>query len=326
MSVLNPAGARAWHDDAYAARSAPPPLPRHWVRRDRLNRQLSLAVQYPLTVVTGPPGAGKSVLLADWNRSGARSSEAWLTVEDSDNDPGRFWQHVAAALVLDPADRAFKAENVTHLEHDHWITPLLRNAAAIPPSVLILDDFHLITEPIVIGSVARLANRLPPHIRLVLSGQNIPDFPWQGLLTRGTGTRISDADLRFTLAEAAALVALAAGTCLSLDELRALRERTTGSAAALHSTAMALNTRNDRSQLEPQSSAAANPRGYLEPLTEREKQVLGYLPTHLSQRQIAVAMYLSLHTVKSHTKAIYRKIDANSRAEAVTIARTHGLL
>jgi LuxR family maltose regulon positive regulatory protein len=64
----------------------------------------------------------------------------------------------------------------------------------------------------------------------------------------------------------------------------------------------------------------------LEPLTDRERQVLGYLATHLSQPQIAATMYLSLNTVKTHTKAIYRKIDASSRAEAVTIARSHGLL
>jgi DNA-binding NarL/FixJ family response regulator len=64
----------------------------------------------------------------------------------------------------------------------------------------------------------------------------------------------------------------------------------------------------------------------LEPLTERERQILCYLPTHLTMRQIGTAMYLSTNTVKTHVKAIYRKMGAFSRHDAVTIARSHGLV
>ena len=64
----------------------------------------------------------------------------------------------------------------------------------------------------------------------------------------------------------------------------------------------------------------------VEPLTEREREVLRYLPTHLTLRQIGTAMYLSTNTVKTHVKAIYRKMGAFSRHDAVTIARTHGLI
>jgi LuxR family maltose regulon positive regulatory protein len=64
----------------------------------------------------------------------------------------------------------------------------------------------------------------------------------------------------------------------------------------------------------------------LEPLTDREREVLRYLPSHLNQQQIASALYVSLNTVKSHVKAIYRKTGAASRDDAVTIARSHGLL
>jgi LuxR family maltose regulon positive regulatory protein len=64
----------------------------------------------------------------------------------------------------------------------------------------------------------------------------------------------------------------------------------------------------------------------LEPLTDRERQVLGYLSSHLHQRDIADTMYVSLNTVKTHVKAIYRKFGAASRTEAVAIARSRGLL
>jgi LuxR family maltose regulon positive regulatory protein len=64
----------------------------------------------------------------------------------------------------------------------------------------------------------------------------------------------------------------------------------------------------------------------LEPLTDRERQILRYLPSHLTLRQIGVVMCLSTNTVKTHVKSIYRKIGAISRDDAVNIARSHGLV
>jgi LuxR family maltose regulon positive regulatory protein len=62
------------------------------------------------------------------------------------------------------------------------------------------------------------------------------------------------------------------------------------------------------------------------PLTERELAVLRLLPTRLSTREITRELYVSPNTVRSHIQAIYRKLQANSRAEAVTTARQLGLL
>jgi len=63
-----------------------------------------------------------------------------------------------------------------------------------------------------------------------------------------------------------------------------------------------------------------------EELTDRELAVLRLLPTKLSLREIGSALYVSLNTVKSHSKAIYRKLGASSRDEAVERAREHGLV
>jgi LuxR family maltose regulon positive regulatory protein len=59
-----------------------------------------------------------------------------------------------------------------------------------------------------------------------------------------------------------------------------------------------------------------------EPLSDRELDVLRLLPSGLSQREIAEALYVSQNTVKTHTRGIYRKLGASSRAEAVARART----
>ena len=60
----------------------------------------------------------------------------------------------------------------------------------------------------------------------------------------------------------------------------------------------------------------------LEPLTAREQAVLRYLPTDLSKAEIAAELFVSVNTVKTHMKNIYRKLDVTERAQAVRRART----
>ena len=66
--------------------------------------------------------------------------------------------------------------------------------------------------------------------------------------------------------------------------------------------------------------------GQVEDLTERELSVLRYLPSTLSQREIAAELYVSVNTVKTHSKSIYRKLGVDGRKAAVQVARDNGLL
>ncbi|MEZ5075458.1 MAG: LuxR C-terminal-related transcriptional regulator [Solirubrobacterales bacterium] len=78
----------------------------------------------------------------------------------------------------------------------------------------------------------------------------------------------------------------------------------------------------ERSRLEAEAGAA----GERWPLTPAELRLLHRLPTHLSFREIADELYVSLNTVKTQTGSIYRKLGVSSRTEAVACARTAGLL
>jgi LuxR family maltose regulon positive regulatory protein len=64
----------------------------------------------------------------------------------------------------------------------------------------------------------------------------------------------------------------------------------------------------------------------VEPLTERELEVLRLLPSHLSSTEIAENLYISVHTARFHIKNIYGKLNVHSRADAVARARDLGLL
>ena len=61
-------------------------------------------------------------------------------------------------------------------------------------------------------------------------------------------------------------------------------------------------------------------------LTTAELRILGLLPTHLSFREMGTRLYVSPNTVKTQAQAVYRKLDASSRSEAVARARVLGLL
>ncbi len=74
--------------------------------------------------------------------------------------------------------------------------------------------------------------------------------------------------------------------------------------------------------LEPLSAAPQ----LIEPLTDREMDVLRLLPSQLTTAEIAERLYISYHTVRTHLKHIYGKLDAHSRHEAVTRAQDVNLL
>ena len=79
----------------------------------------------------------------------------------------------------------------------------------------------------------------------------------------------------------------------------------------------------------PAPAASHRPNGHvgvIEPLSERELSVLRYLPSRLSNREIGDELYVSLNTVKSHLKTIYRKLDVERRDDAVRRARQMGLI
>jgi LuxR family maltose regulon positive regulatory protein len=74
------------------------------------------------------------------------------------------------------------------------------------------------------------------------------------------------------------------------------------------------------------SHAPITEKDWIEPLSERELEVLGLIAEGLTNQEIAVKLYLSLNTIKAHTRTIYNKLDVNSRTQAAARARSLGLI
>jgi LuxR family maltose regulon positive regulatory protein len=66
--------------------------------------------------------------------------------------------------------------------------------------------------------------------------------------------------------------------------------------------------------------------GLIEPLTDRELTILRLLPAPTPQRELASALFVTPNTLKTHLRAIYRKLGAESRGDAVIRARERGLI
>ena len=85
-------------DPILASKITAPGVPGWAVQRPRITKLIAEGVRWcPLTVVTGPPGAGKTMALALWTAA-EPGTVAWVSLDEYDNRPGVFWSHVVAAL------------------------------------------------------------------------------------------------------------------------------------------------------------------------------------------------------------------------------------
>jgi LuxR family transcriptional regulator, maltose regulon positive regulatory protein len=161
-----PSTAAGQERDALLAAKLHVPRPRPGlVPRPRLLQRLTEGMGRELVLVCTPAGFGKTTPLAEWVRAGQRPV-AWLSLDEADNDPARFWRHVAAAL--DPV-RPGVAERVSALlgpsplaSFEGPVTALVNELAEVAEEVvLVLDDYHLIQVPAVHASVEFLLQHLP---------------------------------------------------------------------------------------------------------------------------------------------------------------------
>ena len=233
-----------------ASKITVPGVPGWAVPRPRITKLIAEGTRWcPLTVVTGPPGAGKTMALALW-AAAEPGPVAWVSLDDYDNQPGVFWAYVVAALRRSGAavPRALPAA-ARGRAVDHVF--LLRLASALaaqdPPVTLVVDDLHVLTEPAVLGELDFVLRNVGPGLRLVVSSRMDPLLPLHRYRLAGELAEIRAGDLAFSTAEAGLLMAQH-GCTLSADSLECLTRRTEGWAAGLRLAAISMDTHPDPDQ------------------------------------------------------------------------------
>jgi LuxR family maltose regulon positive regulatory protein len=242
-------------DPILASKITAPDVPAWTVPRPRITELIALGTRWcPLTVITGPPGAGKTMALALW-AAAEPGTVAWVNVDEYDNRPGVFWSYATEALrrsgvVIPQPGAAWERAD------DHVLA--LRLAATLaandPPVTLVLDDLHLLTNPQVLRELDFVLRNAGAGLRLAVSSRIDPLLPLHRYRVSGHLAEIRAADLAFSTGEAGQLLAQH-GITLPADSLECLVRRTEGWAAGLRLAALSMDAHPDPGQFVKELAA-----------------------------------------------------------------------
>ena len=263
-----------------------PPVRPELVSRPRLIERLNACTGsgHKLTLISAPAGFGKTTLLSEWVAAcGPGARVAWVSLDERDNDPTRFWTYFITALqtvmagIGEGALSAFQAPQPPPIEP--LITALINEAAAVCQAdrksrayLVVLDDYHLIVAQAIHSALAFLLDHLPGNLHLVISTRADPPLPIAQLRGRGQLTELRMTDLRFVPDEAAAFLNQVMGLDLSAEDVAALEARTEGWIAGLQMAALSMQAQEDVT-------------GFIESFTGSDRHILDYLVEEVLQRQ-----------------------------------------
>ncbi|HLH59276.1 MAG TPA: LuxR C-terminal-related transcriptional regulator [Streptosporangiaceae bacterium] len=219
----------------------PPEVRAEWLERTDLVRHVS-AVPAKLILLDAPAGAGKTVLVSQWRAAADGTRFAWVTLDPEDNNPSRLWWKVISALRR--ACPEFDADPPLLLmprQGRILLTALLGRLGTLRgPVVLVLDDYHVISQHKCHTQVELLLRDLPRPVRVVLATRASPALRLARLRAAGEVADIGMRELRFGRSEVAALVSEVAGVQLADADLDGLLTRTEGWPAGVYLAALSL--------------------------------------------------------------------------------------
>lgn len=252
-----------------AAKLAPPLAAPGLLPRTNLVDRLK-ASSVKLCLISAPAGWGKTSLLAAWHEAEAeRRRIAFLRLAGADNDAPIFWTYVIAALrtihpqIMAGSDEALDTPGMDPMRR---IVPQLINELYEigKPMVLVLDDYHVLTEPAVHASITYLIDHLPPTTHLVIATRSDPPLPLARLRASGEMAEIRSDRLALSVDEAARLLTDRFGLDLDDASIELLCRRTEGWPAALHLAGLSLQSEPDH-------------RGFIERFAGDDRNIADYL-------------------------------------------------
>ncbi|MBN2003483.1 MAG: hypothetical protein JXA21_09020 [Anaerolineae bacterium] len=256
------------------------PAPRaNRVARPRLLHRLDEGVRQGrrLTLIAAPAGFGKTTLVADWVCTLAHEV-AWVSLDESDNDPVQFLLYIIVALQSVDGRIGVGVRQLLQSPRLpptlNLLTPLINDiAASAVPLLLVLDDYHLIDTAEVHRLVQFLLTNQPPAFHLVISTREDPPLPLHQLRARGQISELHARDLRFTGVEAGTFLEHTMHLHLQPEAIAALETRTEGWVAGLQLAALALQESSQDAQ------------GFVETFHGDMHYVMEYLVAEVLQRQ-----------------------------------------
>jgi len=280
---------------------APRRSPDHLARPHLVERLARAVGQRRLTLLSAPPGYGKTTLLVELIDSGDYPC-AWLQLDAADGDPRVFLsgllesvRRMAGGAEPPPAMLGVVTEAMLESSGDRdavspeRILAVLINeltAHLLRPWLLVLEDYHLITNPAVYGLTDLLIEQGPPQMHVVISSRIDPLLALARQRGRGQLEELRVPDLRFTAQEVRARLAATERTPhLNDASLAALYAKTEGWAAAVQIVASSLADADEQSAHR-----------FIDRLSGVQRHIFAYLAEEVFRRQPAARREFLLRT------------------------------
>jgi LuxR family transcriptional regulator, maltose regulon positive regulatory protein len=233
----------------------PPPVREKLVARTRLVERVELGLRQgrKLVLVSAPAGFGKTTLVVEACQRLGDCRMAWLSLDDADNEPIRFWRYLVTALrrvegglvaggtLGELAMDMLEANQPPPIET--VLTGLLNDLAELSePLVLVLDDYHVIDTRAIHDGLNFMLDHLPPQLHLVLTTRADPPLGLARRRARMEMVEVRAADLRFTREESLAFLNSFLELDLPSGDVEVLLRRTEGWVAGLQMAGLAMQS------------------------------------------------------------------------------------
>jgi LuxR family transcriptional regulator, maltose regulon positive regulatory protein len=262
------------------------PVARGLLDRDDLLELLDRAVTKRVTVISAPPGSGKTSLLRAWaDRPTNPRRVTFVSVDRDQHNAQRFWCAVLEA-IRSPT-RSIGPETqpaaIAALDDDQVIDRVLSEIAEqVEPVVLIIDDLHELRSTDALAQLEHLLANLPGSARVVLSSRRDPPIRLHQLRLAGEIAELRAGDLLFTERETRELLA-ASEISLSDTGASALYQRTEGWAAGLRLAVISLSGHPD-------------PERFVTEFSGTDRAIGEYLMAEMLERQPSEVQSMLLRT------------------------------
>lgn len=164
-----------------ASKTTVPQTGKQIIERERLNAILHQSTA-KLIVVQAPAGYGKTTLLSSWFQQ-LETTVAWYTVDQTDNDPIRYWKYLIHAIGHSLQQEASsRIDSILHaqpqLPLEYLVDALLNELSLSTEKVhIMIDDYHHIFNVTIHQTMTRLIDFLPEHCFIYLTSRSTISLP-----------------------------------------------------------------------------------------------------------------------------------------------------